>query len=76
MNTPEKEPAPSIRAELGRRRVSVGRLSAATEISPPRLQRRLSDPDTFQLGEIARIATALDVAPGDLLAKWAEGVRS
>lgn len=54
----------------------MGRLSAATEISPPRLQRRLSDPDTFQLGEIARIATALDVAPGDLLAKWAEEVRS
>ena len=75
MNTPEKEPAPSIRAELGRRRLTVGRLAAATDMSTPRIQRRLSDPDTFQLGEIARIATALDTTPGNLLAAWAEEVR-
>jgi len=75
MTNTEKEPAPSIRAELGRRRLTVGRLAAATEMSIPRIQRRLSDPDSFQLGEIARIATALDVAPGDLLAAWVEEVR-
>lgn len=75
MTTVEKEPTPSIRAELGRRRLTVGRLAAATKMSIPRIQRRLSDPDTLQLGEIARIATALDVTPGDLLAAWADEAR-
>lgn len=75
MTHTEKEPAPSIRAELGRRRLTVGRLATATKMSIPRIQRRLSDPDTLQLGEIARIATALDVAPGELLAAWVEEVR-
>lgn len=70
MTNTEKEPAPSIRAELARRRLTVGRLVAATEMSQPRMQRRLSDPDSFQLGEIARIATALSVTPADLLATW------
>lgn len=53
----------------------MGRLAVATEMSIPRIQRRLSDPDSFQLGELAKIATALDVQPGDLLAKWVEEVR-
>jgi len=70
MNTPEREPAPTIRAEVARRRSSVGRLAAATEMTPPKFQRRLSDPDTFRLGEIARIATALDMEPATLLAGW------
>lgn len=70
MNTGEKEPAPTIRAVLGRRRLTAGRLAAAAEMSQPRLQRRLGDPDSFQLGEIARIATALSVEPSDLLAGW------
>jgi len=75
MTHTEKEPAPSIRAELGRRRLTVGRLATATKMSIPRIQRRLADPDTFQLGEIVRIATALDVDPGDLLAPWVEQAR-
>jgi len=75
MNTSEKEPAPSIRAEMGRRRLTVGRLATATEMSVPRVNRRLADPDTFQLGEISRIATALDTTPGELLAAWVEGIR-
>ena len=75
MTNTEKEPAPSIRAELGRRRLTVGRLAAATGMSVPRIQRRLSDPDSFRLGEIARIATALDVRPGELLLAWVEEVR-
>ena len=65
-----REPTPTIRAELGRRRLTVGRLAAATEMSEPRLRRRLSDPDSFQLGELARVATALDLSTGDLLAGW------
>jgi len=53
----------------------VGRLATATEMSVPRVNRRLADPDTFQLGEISRIATALDTTPGELLAAWVEGIR-
>lgn len=75
MNIAEKEPTPTIRGELGRRRLSAGRLAAAAEMSDKVLQGRLNDPDSFRLGEIVRIATALDVKPGDLLAKWAEEVR-
>lgn len=74
MDNKEKEPAPTIRAELGRRRLTVGRLAAATEMSFPRIQRRLSDPGAFQLAEIARIATALDTPPSDLLSGWLEEV--
>ena len=75
MTNTEMEPTPSIRAELGRRRLTVGRLAAATEMSGYRIQSRLSNPDEFRLGEIVLIATALEVQPGDLLAKWAEAVR-
>lgn len=67
-----REPVPTIRAELARRRLTVGRLAAATEMSGPRLRRRLSDPDSFQLGELAKVATALDVPTGDLIAPWLE----
>lgn len=67
-----REPAPTIRAELGRRRLTVGRLAAATKMSEPRLRRRLSDPDSFQLGELARVATALDVPTGELISPWIE----
>ena len=70
MTNTEKEPAPTIRAELGRRRLTVGRLAAATEMSIPRIQRRLSDPGTLQLDEVHRIATALDMAPSALLSEW------
>lgn len=70
MATEKNEPGPTIRAELGRRRTSVGRLAAATGMTRPRLKRRLDDPATFQLGELAAIATALTVTPGELLAGW------
>lgn len=70
MNTPEKEPTPTIRGELGRRRLTVGRLAAATKISEYRIQRRLSDPDTLRLGDISRIATALETTPAVLLEAW------
>lgn len=73
---PVKEPAGSILAELGRRRVTVGRLAAATDFTSKTLQRRLDDPAQFRLGEIQRIATALDVTPGSLMEKWATEVVS
>lgn len=71
-----REPVPTIRAELGRRRLTVGRLAAATEMSEPRLRRRLSDPDSFQLGELARVATALDVPTRNLFDAWLEQERA
>lgn len=55
---------------MGRRRLTVGRLAAATKMSVPRVNRRLADPDKFQLGELSRVATALDTTPGELLAEW------
>lgn len=48
----------------------MGRLAAATEMSDKVLRSRLGDPDSLRLGEIARIATALDVSHGDLIAGW------
>lgn len=70
-----REPAGTILAELGRRRGSVGRLAAATDLSSKTLQRRLDDPDQFRLGEIRQIATALEVPPSDLVAPWAQEVQ-
>jgi len=48
----------------------VGRLAAATELSEKVLQSRLNDPDAFRLGEIARIATALELTTEEVLAAW------
>ncbi|WP_062077769.1 hypothetical protein [Demequina globuliformis] len=70
MDITEKEPTPTIRGELGRRRLAAGRLAAAAEMSDKTLQGRLNDPDTFRLGELARIATALDIERGSLLGPW------
>lgn len=71
---PVPEPAGEILAEAGRRRMSEGRLAAASGFTTKTLQRRLDDPGEFRLVEIARIATALDVNTGDLLAPWVEEV--
>lgn len=62
MDIRDKEPAPTIRAELARRRMSVGRLSAATGIPSSTLQRRLAKPEDFRLPELAAIATVLDIS--------------
>lgn len=70
MSNEVREPAGTIRAELGRRRQSEGRLAAASGMSQPRLKRRLDDPDSFQLGELAVIATALAVPVETLLSGW------
>lgn len=65
-----KEPAATIRAELARRRETVGRLSAATGISLKTLHRRLASPDDFTVAELGAIATALEIDPALLLAAW------
>lgn len=70
MDNAEQEPTPTIRAGIGRRRLTVGRLAAATKMSEPRTQRRLKNPETLQLGEVARIAAALETTPGALLEAW------
>lgn len=50
----------------------MGRLAAATGFTKKTLQRRLDDPEQFRLAEIEKIATALEVTPGAVLAKWLE----
>ena len=71
---PVSEPAGSILAEVGKRRSKVGRLAAATGISGKTLQRRLVDPNQFRLGELAQIATALDVPTRRLVDPWCDEV--
>lgn len=66
-----REPAATIRAELARRRMTVGRLSAATGISTKTLHRRLASPDDFTVSELGVIATALEVDPATLMSAWA-----
>lgn len=61
-----KEPAATIRAELARRRRTVGWLSAATGISAPTLHRRLANPGKFDISELAAIATAMELDPEHL----------
>lgn len=67
------EPADTIRAELARRRMTVGRLAAATGISLNTLQRRLSGGD-FRLSELHAIATVLGIALTDLTDPYIEAV--
>lgn len=74
MNREIKEPAGTIRAELARRRRTVGWLSAATGISKQTLHRRLASPDDLTLAELGAIATALEVDPGVLFAASAPEV--
>lgn len=71
MDRESKEPADTIRAELARRRRSVGWLSAATGISAQTLYRRLANPDDLTVAELGVIATALEVDPEALFGAWA-----
>lgn len=70
MNDTAVEPAATIRAELARRRRTVGWLSAATGLPSMTLQRRLATPEKFTLPELAAIATALDIDESTLLSGW------
>lgn len=65
-----QEPAATIRAELARRRRTVGWLSAATGISLNTLHRRLANPERFDLSELGAIATAMEIDPDVLFNAW------
>lgn len=70
MNHIRTEPADTIRAELARRRKSVGWLAAATGLSTQTLHRRLAAPEKFDLSELGAIATAMDLNPEVLFTAW------
>lgn len=72
MDEIRREPADTIRAELRRRRKSVGWLAAATGISVNTLHRRLATPEKFDLAELGAIATAMDVNPELLFTAWVD----
>lgn len=72
MDEIRKEPADTIRAELRRRRKSVGWLAAATGLSVQTLHRRLASPEKFDLSELGAIATAMDIDPELLFTAWVE----
>lgn len=60
--------AGEIRAEVARQRLTWRTLAQTTDITPSTLSRRMADPASLSLGELLAICSALDIAPGELLA--------
>lgn len=64
---PRSSASANVRAEIARRHSSAREVQKATGIPPSTWNRRMSDPSTWRLGELQRIAEYLDV-PLDRLA--------
>ena len=59
--------AASVSAALGEAGVTRVAASEATGISPSKLRRRLAGETSFNLDELAAIASLLGIAPGDFI---------
>ena len=70
MNTSLQEPQATIRAEMARRNMKLGDLSAATGMSRGKIADRFAHPDKWRLPELATVAYVLGIDIAELMTPW------
>ena len=61
--------AAEVRAEIARQGITYATISDASDISRSSLSRKLAGASEFTLGELVRIAAALNVQASELIAR-------